>query len=179
VTASFDCIFNVLDLSDNDLRHHAQPLAEAYNIDICEFVDELLLFRSIVRVKKLKFKSFDQMAKFILLKTNEKTMKHLRFLTGVILVLPFVTADCERLFSKLGYIKSADRNRLGNILNDLLLLYDSTPKEKDSIDINLTVIMSYHHITVMILLIDNWMVNLFAFSCTLNSNAFHLNLMYS
>ena len=39
------------------------------------------------------------------------------------------------LFSKLGYIKTADRNRLEDILNDLLLVYDVSDKEKDSIDI--------------------------------------------
>ena len=50
------------------------------------------------------------------------------------MILPFVTADCGRLFSKLGYIKTADRNRLGDILNDLLLVYDASDKEKDSID---------------------------------------------
>ena len=60
---------------------------------------------------------------------------HLHFLVSIILILPFVTADCERLFSKLGYIKTADRNRLGDILNDLLLVYDVSDKEKDSIDI--------------------------------------------
>ena len=53
----------------------------------------------------------------------------------MILILPFVTTGCERLFSKLGYIKSADRNRLGDILNELLLLYDMTEKEKSSLDI--------------------------------------------
>ena len=53
---------------------------------------------------------------------------HLHFLVSIILILPFVTADCERLFSKLGYIKTADRNRLGDILNDLLLVYDASDK---------------------------------------------------
>ncbi len=46
-----------------------------------------------------------------------------------------VTDDCERLFSKLGYIKTADRNRLGDILNDILFVYDVTDKEQDTIDV--------------------------------------------
>ena len=75
------------------------------------------------------------MAKFILKCTSETALKHLYFLVSVILVLPFVTADCERLFSKLGYIKRKDRNRLGGILNDLLHIYDMKPSEKKSIDI--------------------------------------------
>ena len=56
-------------------------------------------------------------------------------IVSVILVLPFVTADCERLFSKLGYIKSADRIKLREILKELLLIYDATPQEKELIDI--------------------------------------------
>ena len=45
---------------------------------------------------------------------------------SVIIVLPFVTADCERLFSKVGYIKTADRNRFCDILKAVLLIYDPT-----------------------------------------------------
>ena len=75
------------------------------------------------------------MAKYILTRTFESAFSHLHFLVSVILVLPFVTADCERLFSKLGCIKTTDRNRLGEILNEVLLIYDATEKEKESIDI--------------------------------------------
>ena len=39
------------------------------------------------------------------------------------------------LFSKLGYIKTAGRNRLGEILNELLLIYDATEEEKQNLDI--------------------------------------------
>ena len=75
------------------------------------------------------------MAKFILTRTGETALKHLHFLVSVILVLPFVTPDCKRLFSKLGYIKRKDRNHLGGILNDLLHIYDMKPSEKESINI--------------------------------------------
>ena len=85
--------------------------------------------------KSLSFDSFDQMAKYILTRTMESAFPRLHFLISVILVLPFVTADCERFFSKLGYIKTTDRNRLGEILNELLLIYDANPSEKKLIDI--------------------------------------------
>ena len=88
-----------------------------------------------MEVKKLSFSSFNKMAKYILTRTFESAFPHLHFLVSVILVLPFITADCERLFSKLGYIKTTDRNRLGEILNELLRIYDATEKEKELIDI--------------------------------------------
>ena len=53
-----------------------------------------------------------------------------------ILVLPFATADCEKTFSVMNRIKSAERSRLKNILMDLMLfLYNITPAEKASLDI--------------------------------------------
>ena len=71
-----------------------------------ELMTEMDLFRTTVEVKKLCFASFDDMATFILTRTVETAFPHLKFLLSVILVLPFVTADCERLFSKLGYSTS-------------------------------------------------------------------------
>ena len=135
VTASFDCIFKVLEVSEDQLRELARPISEAYKISLSDLVDQLKLWRTVAKVKKLKFANFAAMAKFILTRTSEEALKHVHFLVSVILVLPFVTADCERLFSKLGYIKRKDRNRLGGILNDLLHIYDMKPSEKESIDI--------------------------------------------
>jgi len=57
----------------------------------------------------------------------------LHFLAGVIIILPLVTAACERLFSKLVYIKSENTNRLANVLKGLL--YDATSKEEGTLDI--------------------------------------------
>ena len=112
--ASFDCIFKVLELPETELRTMARSLAEAYyNIPSHELFDQLKLFRTLAEVKKLSFATFGKMAKYILTRTSEEALKHLHFLVSIILVLPFVSADCERLFSKLGYVKSADRNRLG------------------------------------------------------------------
>ena len=80
---------------------------------------ELDLFRTTAEVKNLPF-----------LLSITWPPSFLRVLS-VIIVLPFVTADYERLFSKVGYIKTADRNRLGDILNAPLLIYDSTEEKKN------------------------------------------------
>ena len=117
------------------LRTIARSLAEPYSIPLHELFDQLKLFRTLAEVKELSFATFGKMAKYILTSTSEEALKHLHVLASMILVLPSVPADCERLFSKLGYVKSADRNRLGEILNELLLIYDMKPFEKDSIDI--------------------------------------------
>ena len=37
--------------------------------------------------------------------------------------MPFATADCERSFSTMNRIKSAERSRLKEILNSLMRLY--------------------------------------------------------
>ena len=73
------------------------------------------------------------MTKFIKTQTDPQTLEHLHFLAGVIVILPFVTADCERLFSKLVYIKIENRNRLENILKGLL--HDATPIEEGTLHI--------------------------------------------
>ena len=117
------------------MRELARPTSEAYKISLSELFDQVKLWRTVAKIKKLKFANFAAMAKFILTRTSETALKHLHFLVSVILVLPFVTADCKRLFSKLGYIKRKDRNHLGGILNDLLHIYDMKPSEKESINI--------------------------------------------
>eukprot|EP00493_Phyllostaurus_siculus_P023972 UN24309 len=47
----------------------------------------------------------------------------------IILVMPFSIADCERSFSAMN-IKTDSRNKLGDILNELMLLYDMTPTKR-------------------------------------------------
>ena len=46
-----------------------------------------------------------------------------------------MTADCERSFWAMNHIKSDTRNRLGEILNELMILCDITDHEKATIDI--------------------------------------------
>ena len=85
--------------------------------------------------KKITFKNFPEMAKFILTSTSYEALKHLHFLVSVILAIPFTTADCERSFSAMNLIKKNSCNKLGEILNELMLLYDMTSDESEKIDI--------------------------------------------
>ena len=87
--------------------------------------------------KEQSFSSFNEMAKHILTQTLESAFSHLLLLVSIILVLPFVTTDCERLFSKLhlGDIKRADRNKLGEILKELFLIYDATHRQNEIIGV--------------------------------------------
>ena len=61
-------------------------------------------------------------AKFVLTKLSQNDFKLLQFFVGIILILPFATADCERSKSR-------------NILMYLLLLHDNTPQKKVTLDI--------------------------------------------
>ena len=81
------------------------------------------------------FTNFADFAKFVLTKLSQNDFKLLQFFVGIILILPFATADCERSFSAMNRIKSSERSKLRNILMDLLLLYDITPQEKATLDI--------------------------------------------
>ena len=85
------------------MRELARPTSEAYKISLSELFDQVKLWRTVAKIKKLKFAKFAGMAKFILTGTSETALKHLHFLVSVILVLPFMTVDCKRMFSKLGY----------------------------------------------------------------------------
>ena len=58
--------------------------------------------------------------------------KRLHYFDAIILVMLFSAADCEGAMNN---IKTDSRNKLGDILNELMLLYDMTPRYKDSIDI--------------------------------------------
>ena len=81
------------------------------------------------------FTNFADFAKFVLTKLSENDFKLLQFFVGIILILPFATADCERSFSPVNRIKSSERSKLRNILMDLLSLYDINPQEKATLDI--------------------------------------------
>ena len=93
------------------------------------------LFRTTMEVQDLTFDTFDAMLKYILTAILESAFKNSHLLVSVILVLALVTADCKRLFSKLGYIKIDDRNRHGDILKELFLKYGATSSENQTIDI--------------------------------------------
>ncbi len=97
-------------------------------------ISELRLFRTIMASKSKNFDSFADMEKYILTRTKKDVYKHLKVFVAIILVMPFVTADCERSFSAMNNIKTEERNKLGEILNELMFLYDMTTKEKASLD---------------------------------------------
>ena len=83
----------------------------------------------------LHFTNFAHFAKFVLTKLSDNDYPLLQFFVGIILILPFATADCERSFSAMNRIKCSERSKLRGILMDLLLLYDITPEEKTTLDI--------------------------------------------
>ena len=132
-TLAFEHIYGIFTISDNDLRNPAKTLAGLYNVDANGFIVELLLFRA--RYNTMGFTNFADFAKFVLTKLSQNDFKLLQFLVGIILILPFATADCERSFSAMNRIKSSERSKLRSILMDLLLLYDINPQEKATLDI--------------------------------------------
>ena len=67
---------------------------------------------------------------------KQNTFPHLHFFIPLILVLPFCTADCERSFSAMNFLKSSIRNRLKEILKSLMLLYTANKKEIKDIDLD-------------------------------------------
>ena len=132
-TLSFEYIYDIFTITDADLRIHAKTFAELYNVDLNDFIVELLLFRG--RYNTKTFGHFSDFAKFVLTSLSNADFSLLQFFVAVILILPFATADCERS-SAMNRIKSPERNKLRDILMDLLLLYDITPEEKAKLDIN-------------------------------------------
>ena len=132
-TVAFQCIYDIFNISDTVLSGNANILAELYSVDADELLAELLMFRTIHAGKA--FAHFSASAKFVLLQCSQEEFPLITFFTQIILILPFATADCERSFSAMNRIKSAERSRLKAILMDLMLLYDITPAEKASLDI--------------------------------------------
>ena len=49
--------------------------------------------------------------------------------------MPLTTADCERSFSAMNLIKNNSCNKLVEIINKLMLLYDMTSDENEKIDV--------------------------------------------
>ena len=87
-TLSFAAIYDVFTLSPDELRAHVNILAPLYNVDPDDLYIELVAFQS----NENGFTSFPMMAKFILTKLAEEDYPLLKFLTRIILILPFATA---------------------------------------------------------------------------------------
>ena len=120
---------------EETLTEKARNLANLYGRSSGELIAQLRLFRTVMSAKEKSFESFAEMAKYIPTRTSYEVYSHIHFFVAIILVMHFVTADCERSFSAMNNIKTAERNKLGEILNELMLLYDMTPEEKASLDI--------------------------------------------
>jgi len=133
-TFAFEYIYDIFTIRVADLRKHAKTFAELYNVDSNDFIVEFLLFRG--RFNTKTFGHFSNFAKFVLSSLSTDDFPLLQFFVAIILILPFATVNCERSFSAMNRIKSLERNKLRDILMDLLLLYDITPEEKAKLNIN-------------------------------------------
>ena len=106
-TVPFKCIYEIFDVTATELETHAEILADLYDVDQDEFYAELLSFRVLYAGKV--FAHFSDFAKFVLLQSSETDYPLIHFFTQIILILSFATADCERSFSAMNRIKSAER----------------------------------------------------------------------
>ena len=75
------------------------------------------------------------MSKYILTNLSDAKSRLLKRIVGILLVLLFCTADCERVFSAMNRIKTLERSRLEDILKSLILAYTATYEEKANVDI--------------------------------------------
>ena len=129
-SSQLDMFHRLVELSSSDIRTGAEKLASLYNEDALQLENEINSARAIINASGQKFRTFQELAKFLLTnlpKTDEYRLMH-KFLS-IVLVLPFSTADCERAFSKMNEIKSKKRNRLGDILRALMIINCARPED--------------------------------------------------
>ena len=137
---SLSFLFNLRTLRDSEISPNVEALAKVYpeRIDVEAFVLEIrqIKLELETKAKKKIFKKFSELAKWIL--NLEKSYKYpqLYFFLSLILTLPFCTAECERTFSAMNYIKNKYRNRLKTILNDCLIMYTACKPEIEAVDID-------------------------------------------
>ena len=107
---AFQCMHAIFTISDADLSTNANVLADLYNVDKDQFMSELIICRPLY--PGITFTHFSDFAKSVSLKCSEKEFLLITFFTQIILILPFATADCERSFSAMNRIKSAELSRV-------------------------------------------------------------------
>lgn len=131
-------LFELKNLQDNKIISSVEKLRGVYpdHIDVNSFVAEIRAIKTILHGEKKNFRTFSEMAEWFLTSTNKTHFPHLHFFISLILVLPFCTADCERSFSAMNFLKSSIRNRLKEILKSLMLLYTANKKEIKDIDLD-------------------------------------------
>jgi len=109
-------------------------LRTIYSFDEENLRTEVLAVKSLIKSNHMTFSSFQELSSFILTKLKDTGFPLLHFFISLILVLPFSTADCERSFSAVNLIKNDLRNRLKEILNDLMLIYTINRDKNVKID---------------------------------------------
>ena len=82
------------------------------------------LIHSIISAKGLIFPRFSDLSNWVLTSFQDCEFPLTKQFMSIILVLPFCTADCERAFSSMNLIKSKLRNRMKEILNSLMIIFN-------------------------------------------------------
>ena len=111
-------LFDIQNLPDHEIDNKVLNLSELFSENISseeDFGSELRYIKTLMNGQRKHFATFSDMAKWILNVTDESSCPHLHFFMSLILVLPFCTADCERSFSAMNFLKSTIRNRLQDI----------------------------------------------------------------
>ena len=93
-------------------------MADAYGMNIDDLELEWMNWRIVFQYESLR-SGVDSLAH---LSTVRDDYKLLYRLYSILVVLPYSTAESERGFSTMNDIKTDTRNRLGNILIDMMLI---------------------------------------------------------
>ena len=129
-TAKLEMFYNLTTISVSVIQWRSREIAEMYQLNSLRLENQINSARAILNaVEHEKFNTYQQLARFLLNELPEGEYNELRFLLSVVLVLPFSTADCERAFSSMNAIKSSRRNRLGDILRALMMIYTANEAE--------------------------------------------------
>ena len=129
-TAKLQMFYNLTKISVSAIQWGSREIAEMYQLNSLRLENQINSARAILDgVEHVKFNTYQQLARFLLNELPEGEYNELRFLLSVVLVLPFSTADCERAFSSMNAIKSSRRNRLGDILRALMMIYTANEGE--------------------------------------------------
>ena len=112
-------LFSPYETQDSDL----EILATTYGLNFVQLLAEMSQVRDIIKLRNNRFTSFANMAQYVLTKWTSEQIPNLSILLSIGLVRPFATADCERSFSDMNRIKSAERSKLKDVLNSLMHIY--------------------------------------------------------
>jgi hypothetical protein len=136
MTLSF--LFDLSTLKNEKIQIAVDNLKSVFPEIINEnlFVEEIKTIRTQIQGQRKKFKTFSQMAQWILNSTDQNSFQLLHYFMSLILVLPFCTADCERSFSAMNFIKSKYRNRLKEILKASMLIYTANKQEIENLNLD-------------------------------------------